>query len=103
VETRQFSFNPVGKWLISTQGAISASMLVHLNAGGAYEISNASGAFGGIGRSGTWSFNPEDRRLVLLPTGSPVGFAAQLTEKRGDGFYASDPTYAGVTYVFKRQ
>lgn len=78
-------------------------MLVNLKAGGAYEILNASGAFSSYGKSGTWTFNQEDRRLVLLPTGSAFGFAAQITEKRGEDFYASDPTYPGVTYLFKRQ
>lgn len=100
---RQFKFDPVGRWLITTQGTASASMLVNLKAGGAYEILNASGAFSSYGKSGTWTFNQEDRRLVLLPTGSAFGFAAQITEKRGEDFYASDPTYPGVTYLFKRQ
>ncbi len=100
---RQFKFDPVGRWLITTQGTVSASMLVNLKAGGAYEILNASGAFSGFDRSGTWSFNQEDRRLVLLPTGGTFAFAARITEKQGEGFYASDPTYAGVTYLFKRQ
>jgi hypothetical protein len=100
---RQFKFDPVGRWLITTQGTVPASMLVNLKAGGAYEILNASGAFSGYGRSGTWTFNQEDRRLILLPTGSAFGFAAQITEKQGEAFYASDPTYPGVTYLFKRQ
>jgi hypothetical protein len=101
--TRQFAFDPVGRWLIATRGAASASMLVNLKAGGAYEILNASGAFSEIGRSGTWSFNQEDKRFVLLPTGSMFGYGMQITEKHGDSFHASDLTYPGVTHVFKRQ
>jgi hypothetical protein len=31
------------------------------------------------------------------------GFAARITEKQGADFYASDPTSAGVTYLFRRQ
>jgi hypothetical protein len=100
-----FEFEPAGNWLVSAGGAASGMMRLNLKKNQNYEITNASGALQimaqTLGGAGTWTFNTTDKRLVLLPTNSPISLGIRITGKQQNSFSATSND--GVFYTFDRQ
>lgn len=103
--TAPFEFEPVGTWSVRASGSASGAMLLNLKKDRNYEITNANGALQTmaqtIGSTGTWTFNTTDKRLMLLPTNSTIGYGLLITGKGQNGYTATSND--GVFYTFSRQ
>lgn len=97
----ELQFNPIGKWVVTTQGTMPGKMFLTLRANHTFEISESSGMLALLGSEGKWTFNPDRKLLVLHPEGSPVGVDMQFTKEQNNSFYASDAD--GLVFVFTRR